>query len=99
MLRGISFPVLAEKRSSSRARPNVNGFDWKVVGGGKSWKLADTSGAHAAEIVADGNLWRWTVIVPAWYRNVGNPTGKVRTLEDAKAVCEAILRGTILEWE
>ena len=86
-----------KKQSSSRARPSLHGFNWQDLGDGKTWKLADSAGAHAAEIVAEGNLWRWEVIVPAWYRTVGNPSGKVKSVDDAKAICEAILTGTILD--
>ena len=88
---------MAEKRKNPPARQQLQGFSWQDEGNGRAWKLVDAAGAHAAEIVVDGSLWRWSVIVPTWYRTVGNPSGKVKSLDDAKAVCEAILNGTILD--
>jgi hypothetical protein len=34
-------------------------------GDGKAWKLAGPTGAHLAEVVTVGSLWRWAVIVPS----------------------------------
>ena len=76
-------------------------FSWRDVGDGFLWEFSDRSGAHLAEVafIDDGaQRWSWYVALPEeWhYEGSANPAGLARSAEAGKAICEGILRGTIL---
>lgn len=81
--------------------PSASGFAWRDVGDGFLWEYADRSGTHLAEVsfVEDGaHRWSWYVALPEdWhYEGSANPAGMAKLAEAGKAICEAILRGSVL---
>jgi hypothetical protein len=76
-------------------------YHWADVGEGFLWELTDAAGDHVAEVTfqeESGQRWSWYVpLDEAWhYANGPNPSGLARSADAAKAICEAILKGTYL---
>ncbi len=76
-------------------------FAWNDTGDGFLWEFADEAGVRLAEVTFEeeqGQRWSWYVALPdEWhYGGSPNPAGLARSAREAKAICEAILLGTVL---
>jgi len=76
-------------------------FSWRDVGDGFQFEFANKSGEHVAEVTFEedrGQRWSWYVTLPPSLQDGnGSPCGLAKSAAAAKSICEAILRGTILE--
>jgi len=72
------------------------GYSWKRIDEGY-YELRPARGKTLAEVVFIGKSqkWAWYVHMPNDWFNGGDPNGLAFSLEACKAVCEAIVLGTL----
>ncbi len=82
-------------------RGKLTDYSWRDAGGGFCWELIGADGEALAEVNFEEDQWqRWSWYVPLsedWHYDGGaNPSGLAKSAGEAKAICEAVLVGTIL---